>query len=91
MQFSLKQLTACDKFLFEKCAAVGVSPHQKNGSAALFKRGSQSDPSNYRPISSLFTLGKVCEKLVPRHRHGFRPQHSTTTAIAAAISKITKG
>ncbi len=58
----------------------------------LFKKGDKLDTSNYRPISNLCSIGKYFEKLVllkmneygdleGEHQHGFKPRHSTTTAI----------
>jgi len=56
----------------------------------LHKSGSKLDPVNYRPISNLCSLEKVYEKLILKslsnfsdglHQHGFKPNHSTTTAM----------
>ena len=61
----------------------------------IFKEGDKQDTSNYRPISVLPLCMKVFERLVhnPFHTHittnhllnpnqsGFRPKHSTTTAL----------
>ena len=66
-----------------KCKIAKVKP--------LFKRGSETDPSNYRPISLLPLLSKVFEKVVLDqteellslnkilydYQSGFRKNHST--------------
>ena len=57
----------------------------------LFKKGSKTDPSNYRPMSLLPLLSKIFEKVVLDHteeflslnkilydyQSGFRKNHST--------------
>ena len=61
----------------------------------LFKKGSKTDPSNYRPISLLPLLSKVFERVVLNqteeflslnrvlydHQSGFRKHHSTDTCL----------
>ncbi|KAL5256505.1 hypothetical protein ACHWQZ_G011674 [Mnemiopsis leidyi] len=87
----LKSLANDDRFveavtqLYVKCSETGILPEiWKSASVvALFKRGSKSDPLNYRPVSLTCILCKVYEKLVrehlldfledriSKHQHGF--------------------
>ena len=62
----------------------------------LFKKGSKSDPSNYRPISLLPLLSKVLERVVLSqtkeflsfnkilydYQSGFRKNYSTDTCLS---------
>ena len=61
----------------------------------LFKANDRTDPHNYRPISVLSTVSKVCERVVydqlyayltenallTKFQSGFRSLHSTVTAL----------
>ena len=71
----------------------------------LFKKGSKTDPSNYRPISLLPLLSKVFErvvldqteeflslnKILYDYQSGFRKNHSTDTCLSFLNDKILKG
>ncbi|WP_333764851.1 reverse transcriptase domain-containing protein [Streptomyces sp. IBSBF 2390] len=62
---------------------------------------SPSEGTSYRPISLLSPLVKLMEKLLlpllashltpPRHQHGFRKAHSTTTALHTIYEHIQRG
>ena len=68
----------------------------------IHKSGVPSDPSNFRPISILPVISKVVERAVQRQlyyylsanhllsptQHGFRPQHSTETALTHISDEI---
>ena len=72
---------------------------------ALFKKGSKTDPSNYRPIYLLPLLSKVfgrvfldqteeflsLNKILYDYQSGFRKNHSTDTCLSFLNDKILKG
>ena len=68
----------------------------------LFKKGSKSDPNNYRPISILSVLSKLIEKILTsqvraymenlnlftENQHGFREKRNTTGALNCLLEKL---
>lgn len=68
----------------------------------LFKKGSKSDPNNYRPISILPILSKVIEKILTQqirafmedfnlfidNQYGFREKRNTTGALNKLLEKL---
>ena len=71
----------------------------------LYKKGSNVDPKNYRPISLLPLVSKIFEKIVHiqtqeyldthqilyKYQSGFRARHSTDTCLSLLNDKILQG
>ena len=71
----------------------------------LFKKGSETNPSNYRPISLLPMISKIIEKLIHEqtssflsnnqilytYQSGFRKNHSTDSCLTFLHDNILKG
>lgn len=69
----------------------------------LHKKGATDDPRNFRPISLLSNVAKLCEKIVTSQlssylvsncilndaQHAYIPGHSTETALATSLAFIT--
>ena len=71
----------------------------------LYKKGSKTDPENYRPISLLLLVSKVIEKVIQnqteiflsnnkilhKYHSGFRKSFSTNSCLTLLTDKINKG
>ena len=71
----------------------------------LFKKGSTTDPKNYRPISLLPLISKILEKVIHdqvqqyldrnnilyRYQSGFRAKHSTNSCLSYLTDKVQRG
>ena len=89
--------------LINKSISSGTFPSQLKCAKVfpVFKSGSKSDPSNYRPISILPTISKIFEKHVNKHlmnylnkyklicesQSGFRKKRSCQTALFKLIDQ----
>ncbi|MGY8822307.1 MAG: reverse transcriptase domain-containing protein, partial [Pseudomonadales bacterium] len=81
----------------DKCKVAKLKP--------LFKKGSKTEPKNYRPISLLPLISKIFEKVVLdqtqkflnenkvlyNYQSGFRSSHSTAFALTYLNDKILQG
>jgi len=100
-----EELSPILKFLFEKAALLAKTPNQWKMAKVvpIFKKGEKLNPDNYRPISLLCSTSKVYERLIlgimsrayghiiPSHfQHGFRRNHSTTTATLTMQNRIAR-
>ena len=84
-------------FLVNSCITTNDVPSSWKHSLIhpIHKTGDPSNPSNFRPISILPVIAKIVERAVQRQlyyylssnhllaptQHGFRPRHSTETAL----------
>ena len=93
--------------LFNNSFRLGIFPEmwkEANIHPIFKKKGSQSDPTNYRPISLLSILSKVMEKIVFRNiydhllehqllsdrQSGYRPHHSTQLQLTYLCHNLYK-
>ena len=81
----------------DKCKIAKLKP--------LYKKGSTTEPKNYRPISLLPLISKLIEKIIHeqtqkylsdhnilyKYQSGFRTNHSTDTCLSYLNDKILKG
>lgn len=90
--------------LFNHSLHTGIYPSTLKTAKVtpIFKEGDKSDPSNYRPISVLSVINTIFEKILAKRihsffkkynvlspqQHGFRPNHSTSTAVLSSTQAI---
>jgi hypothetical protein len=91
-------------YIFNQSFLQGVFPKLLKSALVIpvYKNGSHSDPSNYRPISILTVFSKLLEKLfynrliafiekyevLHSNQFGFRKSKSTSTALACVLSSL---
>jgi hypothetical protein len=89
--------------IFNQSIATGIFPSDWKVArvAPIHKTGAKHDMENYRPISVISIIAKIMEKLIHNQlydylivsnlltnsQHGFRPCHSTTTALLDITNK----
>ena len=92
--------------LFQASLDQGNTPSTwRKALVPIFKKGSKSDASNYRPISLTFVLCKLCEhilhstiithlanhKILSDAQHGFRKRRSCDTQLLLAMNDFSRG
>jgi hypothetical protein len=92
--------------LFNKSLETGILPEDWKTAevTAIFKKGSKSDPGNYRPVSLTCVTCKVLESLIrdsivsyftennlyAECQHGFRKKRSCVTQLIEVMEDLTK-
>ena len=106
----LKELRKCLStplsYLFNKSLETGKLPEEwkKANVTAIFKKGTKSEPGNYRPVSLTSVICKVFEsivrdvivehmkinKLFSECQHGFRQHRSCVTQLLHMMEDLTR-
>ena len=97
LKLSSGVITTSITFIVKKCLETSTFPlsWKRANVTPLYKNGPRDEINNYRPISVLPTLTKLIEKFIQKHlpsflnefgvihksQSGFRPGHSTETAL----------
>lgn len=103
--FCSKTLAAPIAQIFNRCLSVGYFPNiwKTAHIVPIYKKGSQSQVKNYRPISILNVLSKLFERVVHNHmypivskfippeQHGFMKERSTNTNLALFTDDVLNG
>jgi len=94
-------------YIFNLSIRTGFVPdsYKKARIIPIFKSGTRSNFTNYRPISLLSSFSKLLEKIIAKqmfgfinkhnilysHQFGFRPKHDTTQPIIHFLDRIYTG
>ena len=93
-------------FFLNKCLTEGVVPNdwKLSNVTGIYKKGDETDPGNYRPISLTCLVCRILESilrdailthlqnynLIAKSQHGFWPHRSTVTNLLEFLEVITK-
>ena len=97
LKLSFKFIASSLTHIFNLVISTGIIPNDWKSAriTPIYKADSKVDPANHRPISVLSVIGKLFEKaifnhvyaylnvnnLLSKYQSGFRPMHSTLTAL----------
>ena len=97
LKISANYISSPLTYICNRAISTGVFPDRMKYSIVtpIFKKGNNSDPANYRPISVLTSFAKVLEtalymrlteyitlnNMMTDHQYGFRKGYSTDEAI----------
>ena len=104
MKISAPYILSPLTYIFNKVLSSGIFPHRLKYSEVkpIFKKGSTTEFSNYRPISLLNSFSKIIEKIIYKRLYnhlqeqnilvneqfGFREKLSTDLATYALLNTI---
>ena len=106
LKISANYISSPLTYIYNKAISKGVFPGRLKYSIVtpIFKKGNNSDPANYRPISLLTSFAKVLERamyvrltehitlnnILTEQQFGFRKGYSTDEAIFKLIHEVLK-
>ncbi len=106
LQQLVDQVACPLSMIFQKSMGEGVAPLDWKSAnvTPIHKKGSKTDPGNYRPVSLTSVPGKIMESIIKDHmqdhlkknrliresQHGFMPRKSCTTNLLEFLEKATK-
>ena len=92
------------RVIFQQSLDTGIIPNdwRRANVTAIFKKGSRSDPANYRPVSLTSVSCKVLEHIIfksimdhcdslsilKHYQHGFRSKHSCDTQLLQTCEQL---
>ncbi|MES9992730.1 MAG: reverse transcriptase family protein, partial [Candidatus Thiodiazotropha sp.] len=75
----------CDLFNYSLSSGTFPAMWKQANITPIYKKDDASDPSNYRPISLLSTIGKVLEKLVHKYIFNFFRDNAIITTLQSGF------
>ena len=75
----------CDLFNYSLSSGKVPKLWKQANVTPIYKKGDQSEVSNYRPISLLSTIGKVMEKLVHKYVSDYFIEHNVITSLQSGF------
>lgn len=75
----------CDLFNYSLSSGTFPDVWKQANVTPIYKGNDASDPSNYRPISLLSSIGKVLEKIVHKHLFNFFHDNNVLTTLQSGF------